>query len=179
MGLNLLPEIYQDQQLTSIDPIINFTTINPLDQLSIASFWRIVLFSHHSPYWTTHCWEIRFAFTTLFTVVHKNFIPLPSINYDSFACCKHPFHTTLQINLSQRTFLLPVSTICICSSSIFRFWRKRADRAPISGQIICAHFPFHFSSKPETYYRTTVKLYYFGSLFLQGVQTTSWSRWVI
>ena len=38
MGLNLLPEIYQDQQLTSIDPIINFTTINPLDQLSIASF---------------------------------------------------------------------------------------------------------------------------------------------
>ena len=89
MGLKLLPEIYHDQQPTSIDLIINSTKLTPLDQLSIASFWQIVYLSNHSLFWTTHCREIRFTFITLFVLVHKSITSLPSMRVVSILYTLH------------------------------------------------------------------------------------------
>ena len=81
-------------------------------------------------------------------------LPIPSVVFVDFDCSYHPLRIPLQSHLVLRALFALVSSVHGYPSRLFHIWRKKADRAPISGQINSPHRSRQFFRNTDTYSRT-------------------------
>ena len=97
--------------------------------------------SHRIVLWSKPQFVERYAsyFEFSLNLFTSEQFPLPSVVFVSFDCSNRPWPITLQSQLALRAFFALVLSVLACPSRLFQIWRKKADRAPISGQINSPH----------------------------------------